>query len=187
MRYVQFAEGLVRMLRIATARHWIKFIYATQGKSRNMKIMREYYFEDFNPGDVFNSPNVVLSEREIIEFASKYDRQPFHLDREAAKLSHFGGLIAGGFQTAALAWALAQKTGVFTVCSMAGISVDGLRWVGPVKAGDTLTCHFELLKKKKSVSRPDQGIATWRFDIVNQHNELVFTMQLTNLLKCRGG
>ncbi len=70
---------------------------------------------------------------------------------------------------------------------MAGISVDRLRWVGPVRAGDTLTCCFELLKKKNSASRPGQGIATWRFDIMNQHNELVFTMQLTNLLKCRGG
>ncbi len=60
--------------------------------------MPEYYFEDLNPGDVFHSPNFVLSEQEMVEFASKYS-------------SHFGGLIAGGFQTAALAWALAQKPG----------------------------------------------------------------------------
>jgi|NGEPerStandDraft_6_1074524.scaffolds.fasta_scaffold14585_3 acyl dehydratase len=145
----------------------------------------DYYLDDLKPGDAFSSPSVILSEQDVIEFAEKYDPQPFHLDRDAAKSSHFGGLVAGGFQTAALAWALAQRTGVFRKCSLAGIGIDGLHWRKPVWAGDALTCRFELLKKRMSSSRPGQGIAVWRFDVFNQHDEIVLTMQMTQLLKCR--
>jgi len=147
--------------------------------------MRDYYLDELKPGDAFRSPSFVLTERDLIEFAEKYDPQPFHLDRDAAKASHFGGLVAGGFQTAALAWALAQKTGVFRKSSLAGIGVDGLRWRRPVWVDDTLICRFELLKTRISSSRPGQGIAVWRFDVFNQRDEIVLTMRMTQLLKCR--
>lgn len=147
--------------------------------------MRDYYFDDFKTGDAFSSPSLVLTEQDLIEFAKKYDPQPFHLDRDAAKSSHFGGLVAGGFQTAALAWTLAQRTGVFRKCSLAGIGIDGLHWRKPVLAGDALTCRFELLKKRVLSSRPGQGIAVWRFDVLNQRDEIVLTMHMTQLLKCR--
>jgi acyl dehydratase len=147
--------------------------------------MRDYYLDDLKPGDAFSSPSLVLTEQDVIEFAEKYDPQPFHVDRDAAKSSHFGGLVAGGFQTAALAWALAQRTGVFSKCSLAGIGIDALHWRKPVRAGDTLTCRFELLKKRISSSRPGQGIAVWRFDVFNQRNEIVLTMHMKQLLKCR--
>ncbi len=148
-------------------------------------MQKDYYFEDFEVGMSFTSPSRVLTERDIIDFALIYDPQPFHLDRQAAEASHFGTLVAGGFQTAALAWALAQKTGVFDKCSMAGIGVDKLHRVKPVRASDTLTCRFQLLKKRASGSRPGHGIAEWRFDILNQDSDLAFTMQMTQLLKCR--
>jgi len=144
--------------------------------------MRDYYLDDLKPGDV---PSLVLTEKDVTEFSEKYDPQPFHLDRDAAKASHFGGLVAGGFQTAALAWALAQRTGVFRKCSLAGIGIDGLHWHKPVWAGDALTCRFELLKKRISSSRPGQGIAVWRFDVFNQRDKIVLTMRMTQLLKCQ--
>jgi|SRR5664279_6278485 acyl dehydratase len=147
--------------------------------------MRDYYLDDLNPGDVFTSPSFELTEKDVIEFAEKYDPQPFHLDRDAAKASHFGGLVAGGFQTAALAWALAQRTGVYRKCALAGIGIDRLRWRKPVWAGDVLTCRFMLLKKRISSSRPGQGIAKCRFDVFNQRDEIVLTMDMTQLLKCR--
>jgi acyl dehydratase len=147
--------------------------------------MRDYYLDDLKPGDAFSSPSLVLTEQDLIEFAEKYDPQPFHLDRDAAKASHFGELVAGGFQTAALAWALAQRTGVFRKCSLAGVGIDGLRWRKPVYAGDTLTCRFALLKTRISSSRPGQGIAVWRFDVSNQCDEIALTMRMTQLLKCR--
>jgi acyl dehydratase len=146
---------------------------------------RDYYLDDLNPGDAFSSPRLVLTEQDVIEFAEKYDPQPFHLDRDAAKSSHFGGLVAGGFQTAALAWTLAQRTGVFKKCSLAGIGIDRLHWRKPVLAGDALTCRFQLLKKRNTSSRPGQGIAVWRFDVFNQRDQIVLTMEMTQLLKCR--
>lgn len=149
--------------------------------------MRDYYLDDLNPGDKFTSPSFVLTEQDLIGFARSYDPQPFHLDAQAGAASHFGALVAGGFQTAALAWALALKTGVFTKCALAGLGVDGLRWPRPVRAGDTLTCRFEVLEARKSASRPGQGIAVSRFDLFNQDDELVFTMRMAQLLKCREG
>jgi len=147
--------------------------------------MRDYYFDDLKPGDAFSSPSLVLTEQDVIEFAEKYDPQPFHVDREAAKSSYFGGLVASGFQTAALAWALAQKTGVFRKCSLAGIGIHSVHWRKPVWPGDALTCRFELFKKRILSSRPGQGITVWRFEILNQRDEIVLTMHMTQLLKCR--
>jgi acyl dehydratase len=148
-------------------------------------MMRDYYLEDLKPGDVFSSPRFTLSEQQLLDFARSYDPQPFHLDHAAGAASAFGALVAGGFQTAALSWALALKTGVFDKCALAGLGVDALRWPKPVCAGDTLTCRFEVLEVRKSASRPDAGIATSRFDLFNQRDELVFTMRMTQLLKCR--
>ena len=148
-------------------------------------MQQDYYWDDFEQGMSFTSPSRVLTERDIVDFAMTYDPQPFHLDRHAAEASHFGKLVAGGFQTAALAWALAQQTAVFAKCSIAGIGVDKLRWTRPAQAGDTLTCRFQLLNKRASSSRPGQGVAEWRFDILNQDGDVVLTMQMTQLLKCR--
>jgi acyl dehydratase len=147
--------------------------------------MRDYYLDDLRPGDTFTSPSFTLTDQEVIAFAEKYDPQPFHLDAEAAAATHFGGLVASGFQTAALAWGLAIKTGVFNKMAMAGLGIEGLRWLKPVRAGDTLTCRFEVLETRGSSSRPSQGIAVSRYDLINQHDELVFTMRMAQLLKCR--
>src|ERR1019366_2200572 len=147
--------------------------------------MRDYYFDDLKPGNTFTSPSFILTEQQLIEFSKNYDPQSFHLDAEAAASSHFGGLVAGGFQTAALAWALALKTGVFKECALAGLGIEGLRWLRPVRAGDMLTCRFEVLEARMSSSRPGQGIAVSRFDLFNQNADVVFTMRMAQLLKCR--
>ena len=147
--------------------------------------MRDYYLDDFKPGDTFTSPSYTLSEEELLAFARSYDPQPFHLDHAAGAASDFGALVAGGFQTAALTWALALKTGLFDRCAVAGLGVDELRWPKPVRPGDTLTCRFEVLATRKSGSRPGTGIAVSRFDLFNQHDERVFTMRMAQLLKTR--
>jgi len=147
--------------------------------------MRDYYFEDLNPGDKFTSPGFTLTAQDLIEFARKYDPQPFHMDPEAAEASHFGALVAPGFQTAALSWALAIKTGIFRKSALAGLGVEGLQWLKPVRAGDILTCRFEILETRVSSSRPGTGIAVSRFDLFNQDGDLAFTMRMTQLLKCR--
>jgi acyl dehydratase len=147
--------------------------------------VREYYFEDLRPGDKFSSPCLILTQEELTEYGRRYDPMPFHVDSTAAKASHFGGLVAAGLHTAALTWVLALKTGVFTKCGLAGMGIDELRWLKPVRPGDALTCRFEILETRLSLSKPDRGIAVVRHDLFNQNNEIVFTMRTTHLLSCR--
>lgn len=147
--------------------------------------MKDFYFEDFNPGDTYKSPSHTVDADEIVTFGRKYDPQYYHLDAKAAEQSVFGGLVAGGFQTAALAWALALRTGMFDKCSMAGIAAEEMRWLRPLRVGDTIICEMEVLERKVSTSKPDRGAVTWRYDILNQAGERIFTMKLTQLMRRR--
>ncbi len=145
--------------------------------------MREHYFEDFAPGLVVECEPYILSEQEIINFAEKYDAQYFHTDKERAGVhTVFQGLSAPGFQIASLAWGLAVRTGRFDACAMAGLGVDGLQWQLPVRPGDGLVCIFEVLEARASESKSDRGVVVIRYDIVNQRNEKVFTMKMTQML-----
>ncbi|HZI82387.1 MAG TPA: MaoC/PaaZ C-terminal domain-containing protein, partial [Casimicrobiaceae bacterium] len=92
----------------------------------------DYYLEDFEAGRTYTSPSQTVGEEEALDFARRYDPQYFHLDPVAARDSVFGGLVVGGFQTAALAWALVQRTGMFERSAIAGIGLDELRWHKPV-------------------------------------------------------
>ena len=143
------------------------------------------FFEDFSLGTVFTSPSMEVGEDLIVEFARIYDPQYFHLDPERARDSVFGGLVAGGFQTAALAWGLALRTGLFRDCALAGLGIDGLRWHTPLRAGDVVHTRFWLIKGRLSSTRPGAGVATFQYEVRNQLDELLLTLQLAQLLRCR--
>ena len=89
----------------------------------------KYYWEDFYPGQVRETGGYSLSEEEIIEFAKKYDPQPFHTDSEKAKQSYFGGLIASGWQTASLCMLMICDQYLLEAASMGSPGVDEVRWV----------------------------------------------------------
>ena len=97
------------------------------------------FFDDFKVGDSFTSKGGSLSEAEIMEFAGKYDPQPFHIDKAAAKRSIFGGLIASGFQTIGFSFRQIWDTGVFGDANLGGHGIDKVRWMKPVFPGETLT------------------------------------------------
>jgi len=90
--------------------------------------MRDRYFEDFAVGERFTSKGATLTETQILDFALKYDPQPFHLDVAAATETHFGGLIASGCQTLSLGFRLNYDTGFFKACSVGSQGRDELRW-----------------------------------------------------------
>jgi acyl dehydratase len=146
---------------------------------------RDYYLDDFEPGVGHLSPPHTITEEETIGFAQRYDPQYFHTDPVAARQSAFGGLVCGGFQTAALAWALVLQSRMFDQCPIAGIGVDELRWLAPVKPGDTLRCRFTLLDSRRSDSKPDRGVARFRYEVVNQDQRLVMTLVMIQLLRYR--
>lgn len=135
------------------------------------------YLEDFTVGQVFTYPPHTVSEDEIIAFARAYDPQPFHLDKEAAKQSLFGGLCASGWHTAGMMMRILVDNMIGKYASMGSPGVDQLRWVKPVFPGDTLQLSGEVLEVRPSQSKPDRGVITSRYEMKNQKGETVLTMQ----------
>lgn len=145
--------------------------------------MSDRYFDDFRIGERFTTPGVTLTESLILDFALRYDPQPFHIDVEAAKQSNFGGLIASGFHTLALGFRMVLETGIFRACSMGSPGFDELRWVRPVRPGDTLHTEIEVVEKKPSSSKPDRGMLRNKYWIKNQRDEDVITFTSMHLLR----
>ena len=138
--------------------------------------MTDLYLEDFKPGDRFESRGRTVSEAEIIDFALRYDPQPFHIDAEAAKRSPYGGIIASGFHTMGMAFRLAWDTGVLSACGLGSPGFDEVRWLKPVRPGDTLRTVVEIVDARPSASKPDRGVCRFRYDVFNQNDEQVMTM-----------
>ncbi len=145
--------------------------------------MTDRYFDDFAVGERFATRGVTLTESMIIGFALTYDPQPFHIDVEAARASNYGGLIASGFQTLAIGFRMVLETGIFRASSMGSPGFDELRWLRPVRPGDTLHAELEVIEKKPSSSKPDRGILRVAYRIRNQKSEDVLTFLSMHLLK----
>lgn len=135
------------------------------------------YLEDFAVGQVIEFPPRTVSEDEIIAFARDYDPQPFHLDKEAARQSLFGGLCASGWHTAGMMMRMLVDHMIGKYASMGSPGVDQLRWVKPVFPGDTLHLRGEVQEVTPSRSKPDRGVITSRYEMKNQKGETVLTMQ----------
>lgn len=143
------------------------------------------YFDDFSPGDRFVSKGVTFTEADIISFALRYDPQPFHLDAEAAARSAYGGLIASGFHTLSQSFRMMLQEGVFQECSMGSPGMDDLRWLAPVRPGDTLHMEGEVVEVRPSSSKPDRGILKMDYRAINQRGETVMTVSVLHLLRRR--
>ncbi len=143
------------------------------------------FFEDFTEGRVFVTQGITLTEAAIIEFAAMHDPQPFHLDREAAARSIFGGLVASGFQTIALSFRLFAQLGTLKN-NLGGPGLDEVRWPRPVFAGDTIHCRVTVGDPRPSKSKPDRGIIVWRFETLNQRDEVVMTGNFISFMQRRG-
>lgn len=141
------------------------------------------FLDDLIPGQHFTSPGLTLSEAEIIDFAWRYDPQPFHLDANAAADSPYGGLIASGFQSLAICFRLFIQSGVLAESSMGSPGIDELRWLAPVRPGDTLHSEIEVLEVRPSNSKPDRGIARLKYQAVNQRGEAVLSFIVMHLLR----
>lgn len=147
--------------------------------------MDSRFLDDLKVGDAFKTPGVTLTEGEIIHFALQYDPQPFHLDAEAAAASLYGGLIASGFQTVSLCFRLFIQDGMLRESSMGSPGIDELRWLAPVRPGDTLHTEVEVKEVRASASKPDRGIARMHYRAINQRGEVVASFYINHLLRRR--
>jgi len=147
--------------------------------------MSERYFDDFNVGDKFSTGGATVTADMIVGFGLTYDPQPFHIDAETARHTHYGGLIASGFQTFALGFRLVWDTGIFRAASMGSPGYDELRWLKPVRPDDTIHVEGEVVDKRPSSSKPDRGIARISYRYLNQIGEVVLTCTAIHLLRRR--
>jgi acyl dehydratase len=133
------------------------------------------YFEDFAPGQVIELGRYTITKDEIVAFARQFDPQPFHLDEEAAKKTIYGGLLASGWHSAAITKRLLYEGLVKDTISLGSPGVDELRWVKPVRPGDTLSARLTVLECIPSRSKPDRGVVRAAIEMRNQHGEVVVT------------
>ena len=116
------------------------------------------YFEDFPPGDVRESPARTVTREEMVAFAREFDPQPFHTDEEAASTTIYGGLIASGWHTVAILMRLMWDAFLADAASLGSPGVDEVRWLKPVRPGDTLRARFTVVEAVPSRSKPDRGV-----------------------------
>ena len=139
--------------------------------------MKKIYFEDFRVGQVIELGSCTVSKDEIIAFARKFDPQPFHIDEAAAERSIYGGLIASGWHTGSLFMRLLYDGLLSHAASMGSPGQDELRWIKPVRPGDTLSARGLVEELIPSRSKPDRGLIRTTYEVFNQDGDKVMTLR----------
>ena len=134
------------------------------------------YFEDFQVGQQWELGSYQLSQESIINFARQYDPQYFHIDPERAKDSIFGGLVASGWQTLGIYMKLMVENLINKTASLGSPGMEEIRFLQPVRPGDTLHVRYTILDLRTSGSRPHMGIMRFHGELFNQHNEPVLSL-----------
>lgn len=132
-----------------------------------------YMFEDFAPGSVEEYGGLVVDRDDMLAFAREFDPQPMHLSEEAAAKTMLGELIASGWYTAALLMRMNCDRWLVDSSSLGAPGVESVEWRTPVRAGDRLTVRSEIVAARASRSRPDMGLVTFAFDVLNQDGAVV--------------
>jgi acyl dehydratase len=147
--------------------------------------IQERYFEDYVPGSVYEFGSVKVEAADIIEFAKRFDPQEFHTDPEAAARGPFGGLIASGWHTGSLMMRLLVDHYISKVSSLGSPGIDELRWLRPVRPGDTLRLRVTVLETTRSRSKPDRGVVRTLVETLNQNGEVAMSVKAMTLVRCR--
>jgi acyl dehydratase len=143
------------------------------------------YWDDYEIGQKFDLGSTSFTADEIVDFARQYDPQSFHVDAGAARQSLFGGLIASGWHVTAKLMRLFVDNYVDQRTALGSPGVDEVRWLKPVRPGDTLSAWVECAGKVPSKSRPEMGIVHEQWRATNQKGELVMTLKGTNMVRRR--
>jgi acyl dehydratase len=134
------------------------------------------YLEDFQVGERWVSAPTQITEADIVAYGQANDPQPMHTDPEWAKTGPFGGLIASGWQIAALSMRLFVQSGGYGKTPVIGMGIDELRWRKPVRSGDVLTVEREIVEVMPSTTHADRGTIRTRVSVRNQSGDVVMTL-----------
>jgi len=143
------------------------------------------YFEDFAEGQVYELGEASISEAEILEFARKYDPQPFHVDPAAAQHSMFRGLIASGWQTASIYMGLLVRGLLLDSASLGSPGVDELRWLKPVRPGDVLRGRVTITSVRPSSKSPSRGTVATFGELFDRQGERVYFVRSSGMFARR--
>ena len=143
------------------------------------------YWDDIKEGQVVELGSRTLDKERMLAFAREFDPQPFHTDEKAAEASIWGGLIASGWLTGSTLMRLFYDGFLKDTASMGSPGIDELRWLKPVRPGDTLSARLTVLETSASRSKPDRGIVRSLMEVLNQHGEVVMTTKGVNFFRRR--
>jgi acyl dehydratase len=144
------------------------------------------HWEDFVVGNVARYGPRTITREEILAFAAEFDPQPMHADEEAARATMLGGLVASGWHTCALAMRMMADGFVLASASMGSPGVDEVRWLRPVRPGDSLTVRSTVLETRPSASRPGMGFIKFRHEMLDQADNCVMTLVSSMMIARRG-
>ena len=165
--------------------HQLSGIIMFTNKSPFMTSSDDRYFEDYQLGDVHEFGEYKVDQTEIIEFATKYDPQYFHIDPVKANDGPFGEVVSSGFHNCAMAMRLLVDNYLSTVAGLASPGLKEVRWLKPVRSDDRLWIRVTVKEARLSVSKPDRGVITSLLEMFNQNDELVMTFEAAALVLCR--
>lgn len=140
-------------------------------------------FAEFHAGQVIEAGPYLVTEAEVLQFANAYDPQWFHTDAEAAAEGPFGGLIASGWHTGAIAMRLVTDAALAGSESFASPGLAHVKWPNPVRPGDSLRLVADVIEARRADKRPTLGILRWRWRLFNQREQLVLDLEATSLFK----
>lgn len=136
-----------------------------------------WYWEDFREGEVREFGAAQVKREDIVRFASEFDPQPFHVDEDAARKTMFGGLIASGWHTASMAMRMMCDAYLLKSASLGSPGIEQLKWLLPVRPGDTLRMRLTVLESRPMQSKPAVGLVRSRHEVLNQHGQTVMQME----------
>jgi acyl dehydratase len=134
-------------------------------------------YEDMEVGKTYDVGQHTFTRQEIVHFAEQFDPQPFHVNDAGAAASPYGTLIASGWHTCSVMMGMLVRNVLSGSTSMGSPGIDDLRWLKPVRVGDTIRMTNSVLDKRISASKPDRGIVSTEWRGINQDGELVITVR----------
>ncbi|QXJ22151.1 MaoC family dehydratase [Actinomadura graeca] len=143
------------------------------------------YFEDYVTDTTYEYGHIRVDEKDILEFARRFDPQPIHIDSAYAEKGPFQGIIASGWHTGSIMMRLFADHVLSRVASMASPGVDELRWPAPVRPGDELRLRVTIVEARPSRSKPDRGLVRTRAELLNQDDKVVLDTLPMSILRRR--